>query len=195
MWNCGAMGDMQVRGAYLLMVGSGVMFGMIITEIIGTWSPVDKEVALANTILNPVKTHVHGFGLALADSAVGDSGGSRVIGLDRGGRLGMAHFDEGSAEHGAIFGIVEEAGKFSFSGGGHDIAEDVADSVDGTIVGRLGGGWLGWISRFGAEEEVATDTTFGFGFREIGGIAMDVEYHIAGMVADDGIGMGGSIVK
>lgn len=90
---------------------------------------------------------------------------------------------------------MEEASKFGFSGGGHDVAEDVADGVDGTVAGWLAGGWLGGIVGTGAEEEVTANVAFGFGFREVGGIAVYVEDHVAGMVADDGIWMSGGVVQ
>jgi len=59
---------------------------------------------------------------------------------------------------------VEEASKFGFSDRGYDVAEDVADGVNGVIVGWLAGGWLGGIVRAGAEEEVTAGAAFGFRF-------------------------------
>lgn len=66
----------------------------------------------------------------------------------------MAHLDKGDAKHGAIAGIVIQASKFGLCGRGHDLSEDAAHSVDGTIVwGKRGGRFVG-ISRFSAEVEV-----------------------------------------
>lgn len=47
------------------MVGSGVMFGEVITEVVSSFTPVYEELVLFDAILDPVKSHVHRFGLTL----------------------------------------------------------------------------------------------------------------------------------
>jgi hypothetical protein len=39
---------------------------------------------LADAILDPIETHVHGFGSFLFDCFVGEADGGRVVGLQRG---------------------------------------------------------------------------------------------------------------
>ena len=111
------------------------MLGVVVAKIVATRAPVDKELSLMDAVLDPVEEHVHGFGLALTDGAVGDTGGAGVVGLNGCWRLRMAHFGEGGAESDAVTGIVEEAGKLRFGGRGHDVAEDGADGMNGAVVG------------------------------------------------------------
>jgi hypothetical protein len=101
------------------MMSGWVMFGEIITQVVGALAPVDKKLLLLDLILYPIKTHVHGFGFALANGAVGDASGAQVVGLDWRWLLRMAHFNEGGSKRGAITGIVEQASEFGFGSGGH----------------------------------------------------------------------------
>ena len=41
------------------------MFGEVFGEVAFAFGPVDKEMALSYTGLDPVKTHVNGFGVVL----------------------------------------------------------------------------------------------------------------------------------
>jgi hypothetical protein len=103
------------------MMSGWVLFGEIITQVVGALAPVDKKLILTGLILYPIETHVHGFGFALGNCAVGYPGGARVVCLDWRWQLRMAHFDEGSSKRTALAGIVEQASKFGFCRGGHDI--------------------------------------------------------------------------
>ena len=142
----------------------------------------------------PIKAHVRGFGLALAGGPVGDAGCAGVVSLDRSGGLLAYHFFYGNAQGGGVFGIVKNSGEFSFGGGGHDILEDDADGMEGTIVGGWCGKMLGRNSRVGAKEKMPPDAATSFGFGQIRGNAMDVEYHVTGIVPEDGIGMGRGVI-
>ena len=149
-------------------------------------------------VFDPVETHVDGFGAALFDGVIGDASGASVVGLDWSGRLRVAHFEQCGAEHGGVFGIVEECAKFGFGGGGHDGVDDGAVDVDGAVDGwRDGVGiWSGGcVGGEGAEEEIAAGTGAGLGFGEVGCVAVDVEDHVAGMVADGGVRMSGAVVE
>jgi len=64
-------------------------------------------------------------------------------------------------------------------------------SVRGRKVSRR----QGRISGEGAEEEMASGATAGLGSREVRRVAMQVEYHVAGNIADGGIGVGVGIVE
>ena len=89
---------------------------------------------------------------------------------------------------------MRKASEFSFGGRGHDILEDDADGMEGAIVGGWCGRLLGRIGRVGDKEKMAPDAAASFGLRQIGGVAMDVEYHVAGIVAEDGIWMGRGVI-
>ena len=148
-----ALGDLEVSGADQAMMGRGMVLGKVISEVFGARTPVHNVVSLADTILYPIKAHVHGFVLALASGPVGDAGCARVVSLDRSGALLAAHFFQGNAQGGGVFVIVKKAGEFSLGGGGHDILEDDADGMEGTIVGGWCGRLLGRIGRVGAKEK------------------------------------------
>ena len=42
---------------------------------------------------------------------------------------------------------------------------------------------------------MAPDAAASFGIVQIRGVAMDVEYHVAGIVTEDGIGMGRGVIE
>ena len=60
------------------------------------------------------------------------------------------------------------------------------------------GGWcgrlLGRIGRVGAKEKMAPDAASSFGIGQIRGVATDVEYHVTGIVMEDGIGMSRGVI-
>ena len=91
---------------------------------------------LAHAVTNPIEAHVNGFGSALFDRVVDNTGGAGIVGLDRCGRLRMAHVMECSAEPSCILSIVEEGAQFGFRGRGEDDGHDAAGHVDGAIEGR-----------------------------------------------------------
>ena len=123
------------------------------------------EVALEDSVLNPVETHVHGFGHFLSDAFVGDANGGGIINLDRGGGLGMPHFNERGAYGNSGLAIEKEGAIFRFSSGGHDIAQNFAEHMYKTIEeGRVVR--KGERGRIGVAEEVdSTGSTAGFGNR------------------------------
>ena len=189
------MGHLEVNLAHESMVGCGVVFCEVVGEVFVSWSPVDQELALLDAVLYPIESHVHGFGFALSDSAVGDASGGRVIGLNGRCRLWVMHLVERRAGGGGIAGIVEESGKFDLCCRGHDVFEDAADCVDGTIGCWLGCWWLVGMLGFVAEEEASSDAASGFGLGLVRGVAVDVENHVAGDVADGGIWVGDAVVE
>jgi hypothetical protein len=79
------------------------MFGEIVCFVQTALDPVDAELALADAITYPVKTHVHCFGAALFYGIVGNTGGCAVVGLDRCGRLWVAEFLEACADGTSVF--------------------------------------------------------------------------------------------
>ena len=126
-------GIIQVGGPDGLVMVRGMVFGDVISAILFAGFPVDKKLALANTIADPVEAHVNCLGSLLFNCIVDNASGSAVVGLERGRRLFVAEFFECNAVRASRLGVVEEATKFGFSGTGHDIAHDVAENVDGSI--------------------------------------------------------------
>jgi hypothetical protein len=59
---------LDVDGASGTMVLIGVMFGKVVGSVGDTAVPVDNELALADAVADPIKTHVHGFGSFLTES-------------------------------------------------------------------------------------------------------------------------------
>jgi len=99
--------SMKVSGADSLMMGSRVMFGKIISTIASSWFPKDGKLALAFAIMEPIKTHVHSFGVFLLDSIVDDPTGSVVVSLQQCGRLWMPQFFQSGADGADSLGIEE----------------------------------------------------------------------------------------
>lgn len=92
--------------------------------------------------MEPETTHVHGFGAALLDGAVGDANSGTVIaGSVGGGGLGMAHFFKGSSNGDSVLAVAEHATSFGFSGGGDDNFKDCAVGVHGASI--RGKWWIG----------------------------------------------------
>ena len=122
----------------LLVVGRAVVLREVIAHVDLARAPINVELTLLDAVADPVEAHIHGFGSTLLDVVVADSGGARIVNLDRGGWLGPAQFLEGRADGAGVLGIVVDGADFSLCGGSHDISQDVADNVDDAIVGRRG---------------------------------------------------------
>ena len=60
---------MQVSSAHAPVMGRGVVLGRVVGQIGGARAPVDVELALCLTVLEPVEAHVNRFGVALFDGA------------------------------------------------------------------------------------------------------------------------------
>ena len=92
------------------------------------------------------------------DSAVGDTGGAGIVGLDRGGRLWVAHVFECGAEHGCLFAIEEESAEFRLGSGGEDNGHYGGMDMNGAVERwrSVGGQWRrGWLAQCVTEEEDA----------------------------------------
>ena len=67
--------------------------------------------------------------------------------------------------------------------------------MDGPVVARRRTWRLRWIGGILGEEKVAADSAASFGLGEVGAITVIVQYHVAGVVANDGIRMRCCIVQ
>ena len=88
------MKDVGADGAVMRW---GKVFGVVIGEIDVTWCPEDVEVALTDTVTNPIKTHVHGSAAFLFDGVIGNAIGACIVGLNGSGWLWVSHGDEDGA--------------------------------------------------------------------------------------------------
>ena len=61
--NMWCIGDADIHGTHLSMMGRGMMLGVIIAKIFRARTPIDYKVSLADTVANPVETYVHCFGV------------------------------------------------------------------------------------------------------------------------------------
>ena len=77
----GALLGVQIGVPHQPMMCSWVMLGKIVRQIINARSPVDKEVALLDSVAHPIEAHVNRFGAALADGGVDDARRSGVVRL------------------------------------------------------------------------------------------------------------------
>jgi hypothetical protein len=113
-----------------------MVFREVVSQVGGSAFPVDKELALADAVADPIEAHVNGFGALLLDSVIGNAHGTFIVSLDGCGGLGVAKLCKGGEQHGGILSIEEKGAKFGFSGRGNNDAEDVAVDVDSTIERR-----------------------------------------------------------
>ncbi len=78
--------------ALLDMMGSTVMFGPVVGQVLCAGPPVESELALGFMASQPVKLHAHCFGLPWLNAACDDSKGGAVISLHWCGWLQVANF-------------------------------------------------------------------------------------------------------
>jgi hypothetical protein len=136
-----------------------MMFGSIVSSVVGSWMPVVAELALGVMAQQPVESHVHCFGAAWLN-VVGDNAmGCTVVGLDGCGRLLVAHLFEEVSHGDSFMGVNVKGTKFSFGCMGHDGLEYFGNVEHGTIVG--------WVLDVGRAEKVTADLTFCCGFAEV----------------------------
>ena len=97
-------------------------------------TPIDLKLALANTIANPIKAHVNGFGAFLFDGVSGDAAGCAVVGCHRRGGLGVTHFVTLDAEGTRVFAVVKEGAEFVLGSARQNFAHDsMAQDVHGAV--------------------------------------------------------------
>ena len=64
-----------------LVVQRRVMLGAVVAPVESAGGPIEVKLILGGMAAQPVKTHVHRFGLVRHDGVVGDTGGRGIIGL------------------------------------------------------------------------------------------------------------------
>ena len=157
---------------------------------------MNEKLAVSRSVLNPVEPHVNGFRPALFNGIVGYPGGTLVVSLNRCCELGMPEFRQGGTQRGGLFGVEKQGTNFCLSGRRHDGSDDAGMDVDCTIDrGRRGGDRWWLLGRCGAKEKIAARAGARVCFGQVGGIAVNVQAHITGGVADCGVRVGRAIVE
>ena len=85
-----------------------------------------------------VELHVKVLGAFMAHVAGEGAIGGRAVGLDWGGRLRAAHFDDGYADGNSLLAVEENCSSFGLRGGSHDGADGLTLGEYRTIRGWSG---------------------------------------------------------
>ena len=114
------------------------VLGELIGKVLVSLLPVQAELILLDAAEHPVESHVKGLGAFTAHVAGEDAVGGRAVGLGRGGRLRVSHFDEGCADGNSLLAVEENSSSFGFRGGSHDGADGLKFGEYRTIRGWSG---------------------------------------------------------
>ena len=103
------MTHVKLNEMHFDVMGSIVVLGVVISKVCFPWGPLNGQLVLVDSIWDPVKTHVHGFGpfqfVVLAGSK---STGCGIVGDNTGRpRLGMAYLLEDLANEHSLLAIME----------------------------------------------------------------------------------------
>jgi hypothetical protein len=98
-----------------LVVGGGVVLRKIITVIIFALLPVDVELSLGNSVLDPIKTHIHCLGSLYFGALIRETICCRIVGCDSGRfRLFSAQFFQDLSDVCCFLPVMEEGSNFGF---------------------------------------------------------------------------------
>ena len=81
------------------------MLGEVIGKVFGSLLPVQAESILLDAAAHSVEYHVKVLGAFLAHVVGEDAVGGRAVGLDRCGRLWVAHLNEGCADGNVLLAV------------------------------------------------------------------------------------------
>lgn len=164
-----------------------MVFRPIVCKVEFSRSPIESKLLLAFSVTEPVESHVDGFGSFRLYLSIDDSISHCIVSLYRRRRLFVSHFREDDSDVYCFSCHDVESGEFCFGGGGHDVFDDVGNVENGAVVLRN----VGTVG----EEEMATSPATGFRFTEVACVAVDSQFHCTCVVGDDGVVLGGEIVK
>ena len=100
------------------------MHGEVVSEVVAAFAPMDDVLVLGYAVLDPIKTHVHGFGTALLDGVIDDARCARIVSLFWHGSLRVSKFEQCDTERRCIFCVMEKRAGFGFSGRGQNRSHD-----------------------------------------------------------------------
>ena len=107
----------------------------------------------------------------------------------------MTHLDECSSNNCSILAVLEGTSNFIFGSRGDYVTEDFAQCMDGSIETWRCFGKGRQVMDIIAQEEMATNSTFGIRFDEIGAITMNPQYHVGGCICNGSIGKCKEIIQ
>ena len=136
-------GELRIRTLKVYIPYPSVVFGRevlgeVISKVFGSLLPVQVELILFDLSAHPVESHVKGLGEFPAHVAGEDDVGGCAVGLDRGGRLQVSHFDEGCAYGNSLLAVEENRSIFGFRCASHDGADGLTFGEYQTIRGWSG---------------------------------------------------------
>jgi hypothetical protein len=99
------------------MMGWGMVLGKVVGEIVFTGTPMNYELALLDSVADPVKAHGNGFGVMVFDCLIGDSSCVCIVGLDGCGSLRMSHFLKCDTDRNTVASVLEDGADFCLGGG------------------------------------------------------------------------------
>lgn len=105
----------------------------------------------------------------------------------------MSHFFESCDDGHGFLGVEEETAGFGFGSRGSNAAECFAEYVDCAVrcwSGRIAGG-----TGKGGQEKVSGSAAAGIWKDEICCVGTDGKDHVAGVIADDGVGVGDQVIE
>ncbi len=172
------------------MYVSCVVFRGIIAQVFLPGLIVKFEVFLHFAVKKPKVLHLHCAGALAFDGIVDNANGGSVVYVNWRWWLRVSKFGESETEDLGFLCIEEEGTQFGFGGGCSNKFEYCTCDVDGAVeFDKIA------VDRETAEEEVATSTVLCTRGREIRCIGVDVEYHVRGAVAYDGIGVSPHVIE
>jgi hypothetical protein len=89
-----------------------MMFCVIIAKIFTSWAPINVELFLADSVGQPMVSHIHCFRSFLFDCFVNDAECSGVICAVRRRGLCVTQLDYCNSEWGATLGVVKARANF-----------------------------------------------------------------------------------
>ena len=99
---------MEIYRAHLDVMCGVMMLGIVVRQVGFTRGPLNGELALVNSVWDPMESHVHSLGLLKLVVTVGKTTGSGIIGGDDGGaRLFVAYLLEDLSDKDCLLAIVK----------------------------------------------------------------------------------------
>jgi hypothetical protein len=74
-----------------------MMFCMIVAKVFRARAPINEELFLADSVFDPIESHVYCFGSFLLDRVISKTCGRGVVGLHGSWWLGVTEFFEGDS--------------------------------------------------------------------------------------------------
>ena len=84
---------------------------------------------------------------------------------------------------------------FGFGSRTHHVGHDAGNGLDGTVETSTSGRWFGHVGEKVTQKIVSTSAAAGTRFGEVGGVTVNVEYHVTGGIMDFGVGVSGRVIK